>query len=104
MKCFRLFFSFLLMCSLTHCISYDLSRHIVQQGNLLPQSKVQRLKIGMTKQDVHQLMGSSLVHDIFNTDHVTYAYTWQKGDAPMLIKNVALTFKHDRLIDIQHLP
>lgn len=104
MKSIRLFFSLLLICSLTQCISYDLSRHFVQQGNLLPASKVQRLKIGMSRQDVHQLMGSSLVHDIFNPSRVDYAYTWQKGNAPITIKYVALTFKHDRLIDIQHFP
>lgn len=70
-------FAFLL---LTHCISYDLSRRVVQQGNSLPAATVARLKLGMSKQDVIQLLGSSLMHNIFDANHLVYAYSlWRDG-------------------------
>ena len=37
--------------SLSNCMSYDFSRRIVQQGNLLTPEKMSRLQIGMSKND-----------------------------------------------------
>jgi outer membrane protein assembly factor BamE len=104
MKSIRLFFSLLIMLSLTHCLSYDLSRNIVQQGNLLPAHQVQRLKIGMTRQDVYQLLGSSLIQNLFNPNRLDYAYSLQKGGKKLAVRTVAITFRNDRIIQIQHYP
>lgn len=91
-----------LVFNLTHCVSYDLSRRVVQQGNLLPESKIQRLQLGMSKHDAALLIGNSLLSPTFNNDRWDYAYTWRKGSGTMVVKHLILYFSHDRLVRIEH--
>lgn len=104
MRIITIILSILLSLSLTQCTSYDFARRISQQGNLLPQTKIARLKIGMSKNDVAILMGTSLISPTFNNDRWDYAYTWRKGAGPMEIRNVVLYFSRDRLVRIEQRP
>jgi outer membrane protein assembly factor BamE len=87
--------------SLSACLSYDFSRRIVQQGNLLPQEKLNQLKIGMSKQDAANLMGTSLMSPTFNNNRWDYAYTWRKGNSKTTLRHVSLYFTDDRLTRIE---
>ncbi|MDX1838487.1 outer membrane protein assembly factor BamE [Legionella taurinensis] len=102
---FRLFiFTVLISLLVSGCASYDFSRRIVQQGNLLPQAKISRLAIGMSKQDAATLMGTSLLSPTFNNNRWDYAYTWRKGSNAPIVRNVSLYFANGRLIRIEHHP
>ncbi|MCP0913856.1 MULTISPECIES: outer membrane protein assembly factor BamE [Legionella] len=90
--------------TLPSCASYDFSRRAVQQGNLLPQSKIERLHVGMSKEDVAILMGTSLISPLFTQDRWDYAYTWRRGNGPMQQRNLVLYFRHGQLVRIQHNP
>ena len=92
---------FSLALSLTHCMSYDFSRRVVQQGNLLPLATVDRLKVGMSKDDAAILMGTSLLSPTFNNDRWDYAYTRRKGNGPTTIRNLSLYFVHGNLARIE---
>ena len=96
--------SIALTLSLTNCASYDFSRRLVQQGNLLPQSKIERLKIGMSKEDVTILMGNSMLSPMFNNDHWDYAYTLRKGSGPVEVHNLSLYFTQGALARIERKP
>src|SRR5688572_17692264 len=87
--------------TLTQCSSFDLSRHVSQQGNLLPKAKIDRLKIGMSKNDIAILMGTSLLSPTFNNDRWEYAYTWRRGRGYIIMSTVTLYFHQDRLIRIE---
>ncbi len=87
---------------LANCMSYDFSRRIVQQGNLLPQEKMERLKIGMSKEDVSILMGTSMLSPTFNNERWDYAYTWRRGSGANEVHNLSLYFNHDRLARIEN--
>jgi outer membrane protein assembly factor BamE len=87
--------------TLTQCASYDLARRPVQQGNLLPESKIARLKTGMSKNDVAHLMGTSLLSPTFNNERWDYAYTWRRGHGAMMISSISLYFQNDRLTRIE---
>lgn len=104
MRIITLFICILLSLSLTQCASLDFSRRIAQQGNLLPQEKISRLKTGMSKDDVAILMGTSLLSPMFNNDRWDYAYTWRKGSGPIEIHNLSLYFSHGSLARIEHKP
>lgn len=104
MRIIILLINVIITLSLTQCVSYDFSRRIAQQGNLLPQSKIERLKPGMSKNDIATLMGTSLLSPTFSHSHWDYAYTWRKGSGPIEIRNVILYFKKDTLIQIEHNP
>jgi outer membrane protein assembly factor BamE len=95
--------SIALVLSLTNCNSYDFSRRVVQQGNLLPQAKIDRLKIGMSKNDVAILMGTSLLSPTFNNNRWDYAYSCRAGNGPLVVRHVSLYFANDRLTRIEPL-
>jgi outer membrane protein assembly factor BamE len=90
-----------LLLSLTNCAYYDFSRRIVQQGNLLPQAKIDRLKIGMSKEDAAILMGTSLLSPVFTTDRWDYAYTRRKGNDSTHVRHLSLYFSQGRLARIE---
>lgn len=90
-----------LILSLTHCASVDFSRRVKQQGNLLPQSKIMRLKPGMSKEDVAILMGSSLINPPFEQNRWDYAFTWRKGNSAETLRHVVIYFKQGRLTRVE---
>jgi outer membrane protein assembly factor BamE len=104
MRIITLFLSLIITLSLTQCASFDLSRRVTQQGNLLPQSKIERLKLGMSKNDAAILMGTSLMSPTFNNERWDYAYTWRKGMGPIEIRNASLYFVNGSLARIEHKP
>jgi outer membrane protein assembly factor BamE len=104
MRIIILLISALLTLSLTNCASYDFARRVAQQGNLLPQSTVERLKPGMSKEDAAILMGTSLLSPTFNNDRWDYAYTWRRGNGPLEIRTVSLYFVRGSLARIEHKP
>lgn len=79
------------------CTSYDYSREKVQQGNLLSASQIERLKVGMSKEDVAILMGTSLISPTFQNNRWDYAYTWQKRGQLKCIKSVSIFFNNNTL-------
>ena len=90
--------------TLTNCASYDFSRRIVQQGNLLQQPIVDSLKVGMSKDETASLLGHSLLSPTFNDDRWDYAYTWRRGSGPLEVRNLSLYFKHGSLARIERNP
>lgn len=104
MRIITLLLSLIVTLTLTQCASYDFSRRIRQQGNLIPQSKIERLKIGMSKNDVALLMGTSLLSPTFNDDRWDYAYTWRKGTGNVEIRNAVLYFSRGSLARVEHQP
>ena len=83
---------------LTHCASYDFAKKDVQQGNLLPEKKISQLKLGMTKEEVAVLMGTSLLSPTFNNDRFDYAYTFRKGSGSDKIRRLSIYFSNNRVV------
>lgn len=104
MRIITVLISIILTLTLTQCTSYDFARRITQQGNILPQSKIERLRVGMSKNDVAILMGTSLMSPTFNNDRWDYAYTWRRGSNALEIRNVVLYFSGNTLTRIEHKP
>lgn len=77
---------------LAHCTHYDFSRKVVQQGNLLPDVKIQQLKVGMSKENVALILGTSLLSPTFTNDRWDYAYTWRNRNQSTQVKNLTLYF------------
>ncbi len=95
---------FITLIGLQACTSYDYARRVVEQGNLLPMSKIDRLKVGMSKREVAILMGTSLLSPMFNNSRWDYAYSIRKGNNATTIRNLRLYFNGDRLVKIEHQP
>lgn len=104
MRVLRTVIILFLSMALSQCASYDFSRRITQQGNLLPQEKIMRLRVGMSKEDVAILMGTSLLSPTFNNNRWDYAYTFRRGNGTLRLRNATLYFSHGVLERIEHHP
>jgi outer membrane protein assembly factor BamE len=72
----------------------------VQQGNLLPQSRIERLQVGMTKEQVARIMGTSLLMTPFSDNHWDYAYLTRVNSKTTAQKHLVLDFEGDKLTHI----
>lgn len=73
----------------------------IQQGNILQQSTIDQLKLGMTKEQVRYLLGSCVLQSPFQLDRQDYIYFLQPGHGEPIQKRVSLIFSNGRLQHIK---
>ena len=69
----------------------------VQQGNVITQEMIDRLKPGMTREQVAFVMGEPVVRNTFNQDRWDYIYTIEAPGRFTDEKRVTLHFENDLL-------
>lgn len=72
----------------------------VQQGNFLSQDMVEKLKEGMTKEEVRQVMGTPMLTDIFHGERWDYVFTRVMPDGKKESRRMALFFADGKLARI----
>ena len=72
----------------------------VQQGNVIDQESVARLKPGLSRSQVRFLLGTPLVDDPFRTDRWDYVYRYYKAGKLTEQKRITLFFEGDTLTRI----
>lgn len=94
--------SFVLLCTLSACgIVY---RPDIQQGNILQQSTIEQLKLGMTEEQVHYLLGSCVLQPPFQLNRDDYVYFYQPGHGESMQRHITLLFSNGRLRSIKKEP
>lgn len=95
----KLLISFFLTILISGCnIVY---RPDIQQGNVLQQSIIDQLEVGMTKEQVRYLMGSCVLQQPFQADRQDYIYFLQPGHGEPIQRRVTLIFSKGRLRNIE---
>jgi len=69
----------------------------IQQGNVVTQDMVSRLKPGMTRSQVRFALGTPLVTDVFHPDRWDYVYRFQKAGVLTEQRHVTVVFENDVL-------
>ncbi len=72
-------------------------RITVQQGNVITQSMVDKLKPGMTRSQVAFIMGEPVMRNSFNDDRWDYVYTLELPGVFSTSQRVSLYFVDDQL-------
>ncbi len=91
--------SFFLLFVLSACsIIY---RPDIQQGNILKQSTIEQLKLGMTEEQVRYLLGSCVLQAAFQSNRSDYVYFYQPGHGEAIQRHVTLIFSGGRLRSIK---
>ncbi len=73
-------------------------RQPIFQGNLLEQSSVAQLQVGMDQQQVMMLLGTPSIHDPFHHDRWDYTASQRVGRrATTEVKNLTVWFKNGQL-------
>jgi len=85
--------------TLSACSSW-VYRYDVAQGNYLEQKGIDKLQVGMTKEQVKFILGSPVVVDAFNNDTWNYVYKLKSGRNKDfdIKKQFILNFASDKLI------
>jgi outer membrane protein assembly factor BamE len=84
--------------SLSACSSW-VFRYDIPQGNYLDQKNINKLQVGMTKEQVKFILGSPVVVDTFNDNNWHYVYRLKSGRNKKfnVEKAFALSFVDDKL-------
>ncbi|QMU61263.1 MAG: outer membrane protein assembly factor BamE [Gammaproteobacteria bacterium] len=72
----------------------------VQQGNALDAEMVDKVKIGMNKEQVRYVLGSPIITDSFHPDRWDYIYLFIPGYGEQERRQLTLKFDRDEVIDI----
>jgi len=103
-------------CSLGACASLQSSDNVlglltpyrieVVQGNVVTQEQADRIKPGLSRAQVRDIMGSPLLTDPFHADRWDYVFTIRRQGAEPQRRAVVLLFEDDKLksIDAPALP
>jgi outer membrane protein assembly factor BamE len=85
--------------SLSACSSW-VYRIDIPQGNYLEQKTIDKIQVGMTKEQVKFILGSPVIVDIFDKDTWNYVYRFKSGRNEKLDsqKHFTIKFADDKLI------
>lgn len=73
----------------------------VQQGNVLSSDMLNKLKVGMTKQQTRHLLGTSVLTSNFNQDQWIYAFSDSQAGKLKKEHLLILSFNKDKITDIK---
>lgn len=82
----------------------------VQQGNVVDQAMINKLKPGMDKNQVRFIMGTPLLMDPFHSNRWDYLYSFEPGGGEREQRRISIFFKDEKLayvdgdIEITHVP
>ncbi len=92
-------------CQLPHLGVYKID---LQQGNVVDQTQLKELHLGMTPSQVRFVLGSPLLADPFHPDRWDYIYTYRPGTyardlkiPPVRHRNLSLRFVQGHLAEIK---
>ena len=92
-------FSLMLLLGLSACTKIvPYYKKDIQQGNVISQVQVNKLKKGMSKQQVIAVLGTPLVQPAFVTDQLSYVYTYKANRRKYRQQRLILQFKQGKLI------
>jgi outer membrane protein assembly factor BamE len=73
----------------------------VEQGNIIDQEKVDKLKVGMSRRQVRFILGTPMLQDSFNQDRWDYIHTIRNGRNSILDHSLIVYFDDDKLSRIE---
>jgi len=91
---------FLSACSRSFDGSYNmplLYKTDIQQGNVIEQKMIDKLRPGMEKSKVEFIMGTPVIIDPFHNNRWEYIYSFQKGGGVREQRHITIHFIDDKL-------
>ncbi len=96
----KIIFTLILVVAISGCSTFrfpGVHRVSIQQGNVVSQQMIDKLRPGMTKGQVRFILGNPVIDDPLDRDRWDYAFTIQIGGGKMSKRKLALFFLADRL-------
>jgi outer membrane protein assembly factor BamE len=80
---------------LSSCAPYKMD---IRQGNFVTPEMREKLKLGMTRQQVHYVLGTPMINDAFHADRWDYVYRMEHGKKLIEEHKLTLYFEGDNLM------
>jgi len=74
----------------------------IQQGNLISQTQLERVTVGMNRDEVRSLIGTPVANLPFQTDRWDYIYTQGPAGSEIRAKRVSILFQGDQVSGIDN--
>jgi len=87
----------LILFVLSACAPYKMD---IRQGNLVTPDMREKLKVGMTKQQVRYVLGTPMINDAFHGNRWDYVYRLEHDGKLTESRNMTLYFEGDNLARI----
>jgi outer membrane protein assembly factor BamE len=100
---FYLSLIFLAACSRSFDGGYNLPllyKIDIQQGNVVEQDMINKLKPGMNKNQVKFIMGTPVLIDPFHNERWEYIFSFQEGGGVRKQRHITLHFEDDKLTHV----
>jgi outer membrane protein assembly factor BamE len=89
-----------LLGGLAACQTLDLNNRTVRQGNLSTVNTINKVKVGMSKEQVANLMGNSLISPLFRQDRWDYVNTRKSPRSKMKLHSASIYFQNGRVVKV----
>lgn len=73
----------------------------IQQGNAIETEAVNKIQLGMSKEQVRFVLGTPIIKDVFHPDRWDYIYHFTPGYGEQQRRQLTLFFDRDEVIDIR---
>ncbi|OLP08070.1 smpA / OmlA family protein [Rhodoferax antarcticus ANT.BR] len=73
----------------------------IVQGNFVSREQVEALKVGMSRGQVKNILGTPLLTDVFHADRWDYVFTFKRQGVEPQARKVTVFFEDDTLTRIQ---
>src|SRR5215470_17705820 len=84
------------------CLAACIYKIDIQQGNLLKDTDVERVQVGMTRSQVQFLLGTPMIADSFHRDRWDYAYYMKHGKTRETERRwIVVYFENERVARIE---
>lgn len=85
-------------CFLQACSFPGVFKINVQQGNIITQEMLDTLKPGMTKKQVHFVLGKPVIENLFNDSFENYVYTYQKAGGDIQQQTIKIFYENNAFV------
>lgn len=83
--------------ALSSCTAYKMD---IRQGNFVTPDMREKLKVGMTKQQVRYVLGTPMINDAFHGSRWDYAYRLERDNKVIEQQDLTLYFEGENLARI----
>ncbi|MDX1451387.1 MAG: outer membrane protein assembly factor BamE [Oleiphilaceae bacterium] len=95
---FHILITTLLISVLSACSFPGVYKINVQQGNIVTQEMLDQLKPGMTRNQVHFVLGNPVVDNVFSDEQEVYLYSYQKAGGDTKRQKVTVYYEGDSML------
>lgn len=86
----------LLSSFITACAFPGVYKINVQQGNIVTKDMLEQLSPGMTKRQVHFVLGTPIVNNVFSDDYESFIYTYLPADGEEQRQIINIFYQNDQ--------